>query len=352
MLLILTVVVVVEKTMRLLPQIEICLLMALCSLTSIVTFRYNTRITAYTYTTSTSTYKTLITSKVISSPLLSLYSLKNSNSNDGINNTTNTDDGEDSNNDDDDDDDDDDNISVDIAAFKQRQDELRKQNSDAAYEDQETNILGVNENTRYFREYASRGLEKFKKGDLDGSIQDLRKARDADSRQPLMQLGIFLYINGNYEDAEKQLMKDIITIENARINKASELRIWRSASLSKLGNTREAKQILNEPVTKNFTAMNEDRYIMNITMGLFNGDIGLESIMQLIESSEERDASGFRFYGNLYTALYFDSIGDADLCKTFLGFAIATNPSTSRDIWYHLPRLYYIKRYGVDDLVT
>lgn len=310
------------------------MLLILCYLNCINTFRYN-RITSYGNT------KAVISSKVmIISPAL-LYSLKNSDSNDDIDDAIN-----------DNIDDDDDDISVNMTSFRQRQDDLRKQNSDAAYEDQETNILGVNENTRYFREYATRGLEKFKKGDLEGSINDLIKAKDADSRQPLMQLGIFLYINGNYEDAEKQLMKDIITIENAQISKASELRIWRCASLSKLGNAKEAKRILNEPVTKNFTAMNEDRYIMNITMGLFNGDIELESMMQLIESREEGDVTSFRFYGNLYTALYFDSIGDADLCKTFLAFAIGTNPSAKRDIWYQLPRLYYIKRYGVDDLVS
>ena len=252
-----------------------------------------------------------------------------------------------------DDDDDDNSMIVNITSFKIRQDQLRKANADAAYEDHDNSILGVSNDTNYFRQYAKRGLDKFKNNDIDGCIIDLKRARAASSRQPLMQLGIFLYINNDFENAEKELMHDIITIENAKINKASELRLWRSASLLKLGNNNDAMKILNSPVTKNLTTMNEDRFIMNVTMGLFSGDLQLEKMMQFIDDSNANDASSFRFYGNFYTALYLDAIGDSDLCKTFLSFAIATNPSSSsKDIWYHLPRMFYAKRFGHDEFLS
>jgi hypothetical protein len=280
--------------------------------------------------------------------LLPLYLIENNNIDIDIDYDNNQNNNNENNNNENDDNDDE---YMNITNFKKIQEKLRRKNDNDAYEDHEKNIIG-SDNIKNFREYVKNGLEKFKNNDINGSINDLIKARNYDNKQPLMQLGIFLYINQQYEEAEKQLFNDIMIIENAKISKASELRLWRCASLTKLNKLNDAKKILNEPITKNLTNINEDRYIMNITMNLFNNNINLEKIMELIENRNEYDITGFRFYGNFYTALYLDSINDNDLCKTFLSFAIGNNPSSNRDIWYHLPRMFYKIRYGNDDFIN
>lgn len=70
------------------------------------------------------------------------------------------------------------------------------------------------------------------------------EASSVDPLQPLMQRGILLYCSERYEEASKQLAKDIFILEKARIFKASDLRLWYSASCNKLGLPEEAKKAL------------------------------------------------------------------------------------------------------------
>ena len=100
----------------------------------------------------------------------------------------------------------------------------------------------------FFREYTLRGLKAFKEGNLNGSLEYFDKAKEMNTGsrpQPLMQRGILLYIAGLFIEAEAQLRQDINIIEDARLSKATDLRIWRSASLHKLGKQEAAVEALD-----------------------------------------------------------------------------------------------------------
>jgi len=218
--------------------------------------------------------------------------------------------------------------------------------SEETYNDHFENEFDVlADGMRYFREYARRGLQRFQERDLDGAIKDMQRAAKANSTQPLSQLGIFLYCAGNYAQAELQLASDIEKIEAAKMFKATDLRLWRCASLNKLEKFSEAKMALDNSILTT-TGLVEYRPLMNTTLNFFAGESPVEDLLDMIGTADEKDFSGNNFFGNFFLGLYYDSVGDMDMARVFLSLSKNSNRYPEKDMWYHLPRVLYEQRFG------
>jgi len=206
---------------------------------------------------------------------------------------------------------------------------------------------GALEGLRYFREYARRGMERFMKGDLAGCLADFDRAVASNSSQPLIQRGIALYIAGHYQNASLQLAKDVEALESSKLFKASDVRIWLSAAYNKLGLRDKAVRAVDNTYLTN-TGLVEQRYIINATLDFYAGAKPLEDMLSIIDAVDDKDVFGIRFFGNFYLGLYFDSVGEHDLAKTFLAFTRESKRYPDRDMWYHVPRMLHTTR-GWDD---
>lgn len=224
---------------------------------------------------------------------------------------------------------------------------LAKYNPNIYDDDDEVDFSNMEQGLRYFREYAKRGMKRFRERDIVGSLADFDRASMANSSQPLVQRGIALYCAGHYLNASLQLERDIEILEGSKTFKASDLRIWRSASLNKLGRKEEAIKALDHSYLATSGLM-EQRFIINSTLSFYAGETSLEDMMGIIGDTDERDVFGFRFFGNFYLGLYYDSVDEPDLARVFLEFPKESNRYPDRDMWYHLPRFLYTLR-GWDD---
>jgi hypothetical protein len=82
--------------------------------------------------------------------------------------------------------------------------------------------------------------------------------------------------------------------------KASDLRLWRSAALNKLGHKDQAVEALDINNVAQNGLLYEDKYIMNSTLSFFAGVKTLEDIIEVIGSTDGKDLCGNSFFGNFY----------------------------------------------------
>lgn len=207
--------------------------------------------------------------------------------------------------------------------------------------DRSTESTGFDERQK-FHDCVQSGIEKFKQGNLEESLSLFDKAQMHNSikaPQPLAQRGIALYIAGEYEKANIQLKQDIDIIENARLYKASDLRLWRSAALNKLGRRDQAVEALDMNNIAQNGLLYEDKYVMNSTLSFFAGVKTLEDIMEVIGSTDEKGLCGNSFFGNFYIGLYFDSTDQEYFAKSFLSIPLSSSKYPTTDMWFHIPKL-------------
>lgn len=223
-----------------------------------------------------------------------------------------------------------------------------KYNPNIYDDDNEEDFSTVEEGLRYYREYAKRGLKRFRDRDIAGCLADFDRATNANSTQPLIQRGIALYCAGHFHNASLQLERDIEIVEGSKTFKASDLRIWLSACYNKLGRKKDALIALDHTYLAT-SGLIEQRFIINSTLSFYAGEMTLDDMMGIIGDTDERDVFGFRFFGNFYLGLYYDSIGEFDLARVFLSFPRGSNRYPDRDMWYHVPRYLYTLR-GWDDV--
>jgi hypothetical protein len=68
-------------------------------------------------------------------------------------------------------------------------------------------------------------------------------------------------------------------------------------------------------------------------------------MLEYIGGADEKDFEGRRFYGNFYLGLYFDSLRNLELCEGFLQYPKESKKYRSHDMWFHLPRVLYARRF-------
>jgi hypothetical protein len=220
------------------------------------------------------------------------------------------------------------------------------------YEDHmDRGFLDLDESIKYFREYAKRGLKRFLEGNIEGCLLDMDRAIKYNTTQPLQQRGIILYCVGNYSEAAIQLKLDIKKIEATQLLKASELRLWHSACLYKLDRVNEAKEALDIDNTLNLPVKTQS-YLINTTLSFFFGSTPIEDMLEFIGNSDKEDNDQFRFFGNFYIGLYYDSIGDKSFSQMFLSLSKQSNRYPKRDMWYQVPRILYLNRFGEEEKET
>ena len=200
------------------------------------------------------------------------------------------------------------------------------------------------ESLRYFKEYANRGLTKFRQRDIDGAVTDLKTAAGFNTSQPLPQLGIMLYCIEEYDMAAERLRKDIEILEGSRYFKATELRLWHSACQNRLGNKAAAVSALDHTNLSPF-GLFEDRYIFNRTLLFYAGENTLEDMLDIIGRADQSDFGGTIFFGNFFLGLFFDSIGNKGYAQAFLNRPSESTRYPPNDMWFHLPRVLYDMRF-------
>lgn len=163
------------------------------------------------------------------------------------------------------------------------------------------------------------------------------------TNQPLIQRGIILYCLGRYDEALQQLMKDTEIMEKAKFMKASDLRIWTAACCNKLGLFDNALVAIDSP-KRSPNAMPEERYILNSTLSFFAKENTLDDMLELVGSADPQDVAGTTFYGNFYLGLYFDSVGEVEMARSFMQFPYESDRYKTDDMWHHLPRMLYKQR--------
>lgn len=198
-------------------------------------------------------------------------------------------------------------------------------------------------NDNLFREYVREGIQKLLDGDVIGSVTAWDNAARCNSSQPLQQRGIVLYCVGRFDCAEQQLKEDIRKFEIMKVSKASELRIWRSAALNKLGRFEEAKKVLDVNNLAGISVASQSKFV-NATLSFFYGETPVEDMISITGNPAEKDLSGNYFYGNFFLGLYFDSIGESSLAEAFLAIPNESTRYSKKDMWYHIPRLLVTNR--------
>ena len=201
-----------------------------------------------------------------------------------------------------------------------------------------------------FKEYAQRGLKAFREtNDVHKALQFFEKAKEMNSGkrpQPFSQRGILLYIAKNFEDAQVQLAQDIGLIEEAKIFKATDLRLWRSACLHKLGRKEEAITCLDVE-NEDPSGLIEDKYLMIQLLNFYAGKKTLEEMIECIGTTENTDGNDLvrtSFFGNFYLGLYFDATDNEYFGQAFLSICAASEKYPKNDMWYHLPRVFVKER--------
>jgi tetratricopeptide (TPR) repeat protein len=196
-----------------------------------------------------------------------------------------------------------------------------------------------------FYDCARDGMEHFKCGELKKAIESFNEATSQSTMQPLPQRGIALYCNDQYKEAAEQFQRDVELCEKQRLQKAAELRLWHSACLNKVGDTKIAIDALDLNNDANLPQHTQGA-LTNRTLLFFGDQLPVTSVKTMIDNVDEKDSMGVFFHGNFLLGLYYDSVGDAAMARGFLQFPSRSSRYAPNDMWYHIPRVLYSRRFG------
>mmetsp|Transcript_21364 Transcript_21364/g.36403 ORF Transcript_21364/g.36403 Transcript_21364/m.36403 type:complete len:268 (+) Transcript_21364:79-882(+) len=182
------------------------------------------------------------------------------------------------------------------------------------------------------RQLVSTGMQKFRRNDVEGAVEDLDAAwAAAPSLRPyLWQRGLALYYLGRYEEAGTQFRSDVAVNPND-----TEEAIWAYIA--------EARILGPEAASKQFLEVGRDsRPIMRAAYQAFQG-AGPDKIKVAITD----DSGGTCFYGNLYIALWHEAQGSLQEAEARVAMeaACATQyAQTSGDYMAALARVHCKRR--------
>lgn len=245
-----------------------------------------------------------------------------------------------------------------------------------------------------WRQHVVEGIDYFKQHELTLAKESFNAAAALQVNQTMQQRGMLLYCLGEYDQAVEQFLRDIKHLEKDKLFKISDLRLWASACYNRLGDKENALKILDVDNLQGFNLIDETP-LMNMTMQFYANRLPISDMVEFLsesvnmeddddyddeEDSEERensenddydeddeddqmiaedavddnlmdqvyekykDVDGSYFYGNFYTALYYDSIQEEDMMKAFLEYPANSNRYPPTDLWFHLPRILYDTR--------
>lgn len=175
------------------------------------------------------------------------------------------------------------------------------------------------------RSLVARGMQRFRAGDVGGSIEAFDAAMSLDPRfgDVLWQRGLSLYYADEFDKAAQQFERDF------RLNpRDTEESIWQVIARSRNGaeDFSRAQRDMHEVV-------GEPREYMSIAYGVFKGRLPEEKLVQLASDGRRpRDS----FYGALYLGLLRESQGDAAQAREWILRAVANSYGRESEdyMWY------------------
>ncbi|CAL8468507.1 g8047 [Coccomyxa elongata] len=189
-------------------------------------------------------------------------------------------------------------ISRALHCFKQPGIPRRKLLLDASVLPVVMGILGNPSPARQASRLVQSGMDKFRRADVEGSLEDFNRALSLDPaiRPYLWQRGLSLFYAEQYEEASRQFRDDVAVNPND-----TEEAIW--AFLA------EAQLIGHEKARQDILKVGEDpRPVMRAAYTAFQDGKEPDRIMAAINPVR---GSHDTFYAQLYTGLYYESLGDA-----------------------------------------
>ena len=154
-----------------------------------------------------------------------------------------------------------------------------------------------------------RGMAKFVRGDVEGSLEDFDSvlASAPQQRPYLWQRGLSLYYVERYADGAQQFRDDVAVNPND-----TEESIWALLCEARLEGFDAAQ-------AKMLRVGRDSRPVMRAAYELFQG-VGTLEQLRAAAAGGPHDA----FYGALYEALYAEAKGDAAAARTAILAAVAT----------------------------
>ena len=195
----------------------------------------------------------------------------------------------------------------------------------------------IQEGLSNYREKARQGIDCMMGGDLSAAAQCFDAAQGHNRTQVLLQRGMTEYMLGNYKKASEQLERDVNAMENRNLKlyKATDARLWWSASLRRQGLIEASVDALD----LHNRDLEESRHFMLAMLEFYSGKMALEELMEIVGDVSTRDVAGTTYYGNFYIGLYFSACQDIGMARAFLDITVQADKFADTDLWHHLPRL-------------
>ncbi|MFN5951720.1 MAG: tetratricopeptide repeat protein [Pirellulaceae bacterium] len=164
--------------------------------------------------------------------------------------------------------------------------------------------------------YVMRGMVHFQAGDIDRSITDFDRSIELDPRSKpyLWQRGISLYYAGRFKDGAEQF-----EVHRTVNGNDVENSVWHYLCVARDSSLEEARKKL-------IPSAGDPRPPMMEVLELYRGAKTVEDILNAAEQVEggPRAKPLARFYGNLYVALHYESLGKTELCQKYLEECLKT----------------------------
>ena len=164
--------------------------------------------------------------------------------------------------------------------------------------------------------YVMRGMVHFQAGDIDRSISDFDRSIELDPRSKpyLWQRGISLYYAGRFKEGAEQF-----EVHRTVNGNDVENSVWHYLCVARDSSLEEARKKL-------IPSAGDPRPPMMEVLELFRGETTVEEVLNAVEQVEggPRAKPLARFYGNLYVALHYESLGKKDLCQKYLEECLKT----------------------------
>lgn len=164
--------------------------------------------------------------------------------------------------------------------------------------------------------YVMRGMVHFQAGDIDRSISDFDRSIELDPRSKpyLWQRGISLYYAGRFKEGAEQF-----EVHRTVNGNDVENSVWHYLCVARDSSLEEARKKL-------IPSAGDPRPPMMEVLELFRGETTVEEVLNAVEQVEggPRAKPLARFYGNLYVALHYESLGKRDLCQKYLEECLKT----------------------------
>jgi lipoprotein NlpI len=174
------------------------------------------------------------------------------------------------------------------------------------------------------RNYITRGMVRFKLGQVMASIEDFDRAEQLDPRLTpyLWQRGLSYYYVDRFEEGAKQFEIDLTVNSHD-----AEETLWRFLCIARNQGITSAQESLLE-------VRDDPRSILRSIYAFYGGKASIEEVLR----SGRREGDRGCFYSHLYLGLYQEAEGDLESAKTYIKAAVSDY--AIEDYMWYLARVH------------